>query len=163
MEDYNIEFAHIYADKGFGKEQLESVSRLKEVIKELKKKKRTFQTVILIDEYSPTSCTLDEQKFLEKVSAQGVNPDFVAHESDLTDIAGRIIGIIPKELLKRQRFGKREVTLLVVGGKRIGLYEDTGRYTCAMLIAAWTLVRFGVYEMPSSKKNFRAHWSTSEY
>src|SRR3989344_8660137 len=56
MTKYNIEFAHIYADKNFGDEQERSINVLKSLIKELEFQKSEFVTCILIDEVSPSLC-----------------------------------------------------------------------------------------------------------
>ncbi len=152
MNDFNIEFAHIYADQEFGEEQIKSISKLKTTIEKLRKKKKSFVTTILIDEYSPIVCTLNEENFLQKVTEQGVSPNFIAYESKLSDIAENIISFIPKNLLSTQKFKNKKSLLLVTKDRKIGLKDSFGRHTCSLLIAAWILVRFGLYEIPSIQK-----------
>ncbi len=152
MNDFNIEFAHIYADQEFGKEQVNSISKLKIIEKELEENKKSFVAGVLIDDYSPIVCTLDENDFLEKIKKSGVSPDFIAHESELSGIADSVISSIPENLLETQKFQDKEVLLLIKDGKRIGLKDGSGKHTCSVLIAAWTLVRFGRYELDSMKK-----------
>lgn len=152
MADFNIEFGHIYADKKFGDEQVKSILRLKGVIKELSKKEKSFVTVVLIDEYSPMKNTLKDVNFLNSVEEEGINPDFVAYESALSNIAEEVISMISKDLLKEQKFGEKGVLLLSLKNNNIGLKDSQGKYSCSLLIAAWILARFGILKVPSLKK-----------
>jgi hypothetical protein len=151
MNDFNIEFAHIYSDQDFGTEQAKSVTRLKKVIKELKRDGKSFVTVVLIDEYSPAVSTLDEKTFLEEMKKKGVSPDFVAYESNLCDLAENIIGLILKDKVVTHKFRDKEVLILLKDGRKIGLKDSSGKYSCSLLISAWILARFGVYKVQSLK------------
>ena len=46
MNEFNVEFAHIYADQEFGQEQIKSILKLKKVVQELQKKKKSSRIVI---------------------------------------------------------------------------------------------------------------------
>src|SRR3989344_1890712 len=150
MTKYNIEFAHIYADKNFGDEQERSINVLKSLIKELEFQKSEFVTCILIDEVSPEKITLDEKEFINNVLKYNVPIDFLAYESKLAPVAEELIKEIPKEDINKERFNDREVILLRKGKDKIGLKESSGKYSCSLLIAAWVLCRLGVYKLPDS-------------
>jgi len=160
MNDFNIEFAHIYADENFGEEQIKSISRLKKIQEELIKKKKSFVKVVLVDEYSPILNTLEDNDFLNNLKERGIHPDFLVHESDLSEIAKDVISLIPKNLIKKEKFKSGENSLLVKDNKKIGLINSSGKFTCSILVAAWILVRFGIYNLHSikkfSNKNFEA-------
>ena len=152
MNEFNVEFAHIYADQEFGQEQIKSILKLKKVVQELQKKKKSFSSVVLIDEYSPPVCTLDEKYFLNKILEHNLSPDFIVYESQPCKVAETVIKLLPKNSLQMQKFNNKKVLLLVTKGKKIGLKDNFGKYTCSLLIAAWILVRFGVLQLSSLKK-----------
>lgn len=151
MVDYNVEFAHIYADKEFGDEQRKSIDLLKLVIKDLQKKNKSFVTCILIDEISPEKITLNESDFLKKTLSYKIPLDFVAYESKLSSIADKIIKELPKELLHKESFNDKEVLLLIKDNLKIGLKDYPGKHSCSLLIAAWILCRLGYYKAPNLK------------
>lgn len=152
MNHFNIEFAHIYADQKFSREHIKSLSLSKKIVEELNHKKRSFVTTILIDDYNPVVETLNENDFLGKIKEQEIYPDFLAYESKLSEIADELIKVFPKRLLKKQRFKDKEVLLLEIENKVVGLKNGVRKHTCSLLIAAWILTRFGVYEFPSLKR-----------
>ncbi len=161
MNDYNIEFAHIYADQMFGEEQHKSIAKLKTLIKRLQQKKKSFTTTLLIDEYNSKSYVLQEIEFLQEIKEQGVQLDFLAYESTLTTIAEKVIRLIPKKLIVTHKFKDREVKIFKKRDKMIGLKDSHGKHTCSLLITAWILTRFGIYPLPSlqklSRNSFRAN------
>jgi hypothetical protein len=142
MQDYNIEFAHIYADKKFGEEQQKSIEILKKTLKKLKN--NSIVTCILIDEISPEKNSLNFEMFKQKILSFNVPLDYVAYESTLSTVAEWIMGQIPAAHLKTEKFGKKEVILLVNHNVKIGLKEKSGKYSCSLLIAAWILCRLGL-------------------
>lgn len=152
--DYNIEFAHIYADEAFGSEQEKSINALKEVISELNGK--SFVTCVLIDEFSPEEIKLDFDGYINEVKSRVV-VDFLAYESKLSEISDKLIKELPN--LKTEMFDDKEVLLLIKDDMKIGL-KSNDKPTCALLIAAWTLCRFGIYQVPDLKnltgKEFKA-------
>jgi len=153
MLDYNIEFAHIYADEPFGNEQFKSMELLKKVIAKLKKEGKTFVISILIDEFHPVVFKLDENEIIEEFKKQGIVVDFIGYESKLGSIADEIIKELPKSMLKLEHFNKpeKEVLLLKNHNGKIGLKEEFEfmyRHTCALLSASWSLCRLGEFKIP---------------
>jgi hypothetical protein len=141
--DYNIEYAHIYADKSFGNEQIKSVEKLKKVTTELDKKKKSYVSVVLIDDYNPEKCSLDNKKFLERLGNLGPKPDFVGFESRLYPDKDFIL----KEMSSKKR---REYENYIEKSKKI---------PCSLFIAIWYLKRLGFIKtrneelIPLNKKN----------
>ncbi len=151
--DYNIEFAHIYADEAFGKEQIRSAEILKEIISKLKKQNKTYVISILIDEFHPVVFKLDEKTIIKKCKKLGINIDFVGYESKLGIVGDQLIKEIPKSDLKIEHFHKpeKEVVILEENHKKIGLKEEFNfmyRHTCALLSTSWSLCRLGTYNIP---------------
>lgn len=154
MMKYNIEFAHIYADKEFGPEQESSIAVLKTVIARMKE---PFVTCILVDELSSQKNSLDVDLYIEKIGSFDVPVDVVAFESKLGPVAEKVIELIPNQYIKRER----EVVMLEKDNQKIGLKEKSGKYSCSLLIAAWTLCRLGILSLPRDatqikSKNFEA-------
>lgn len=167
MVDYNVEFAHIYANEKFGSEQIHSIEILKEVLQKLKKENKTFVTCILIDEFNPSVSYLDDKRFLKEVKKFGVPVDFIGYESKVVTIGDKLLKELPKSKLKLEHFHnpQKDVLLLQEGGQKIGLrehYDIMYRHTCALLSAAWTLCRLGKYQIPRgsvkalARKDFKA-------
>lgn len=163
--DYNIEFAHIYADDSFKEEQAKSIIILKEAISQVKEQNKSFVISNLLDDSHPPVFKLENDKIIKKYQEKGVDIDFIGFESKLGAIADKLIKEIPNSELKYEYFHDpdKQVLMLNEEGKKIGLedeYEFMYRHTCALLSAAWTLSRLGVYDIPS-KAIYRA--SNSEF
>lgn len=150
MNDYNIEFSHIYADEEFGEEQEKSIILLKGLIKKIKSNKIT--TSVIIDDYNPKIKILREEELLDKMANMGVTPDFVIFESNLKEVADELIEKIDKNFVRKERFSGKDVILVKKGDKNIGLRDSKGKYSCAVLIAAWNLCRLGL--LPIDEKKF---------
>ncbi len=156
VNDYNIEFAHIYADKEFGKEQEKSIEILKKITEDLTSRDKTFVTCILIDEFSPKEKTLDEDEFLGEIIERGAKIGFIYYESNLQDNAKKLIKLIDKSRLKVEKFSGKDVIIL---DSKIGLTDKEGKPTCSLLIATWILGRLGVHKLDlkdSTRKLFEA-------
>ena len=132
MVDYNIEFSHIYSDKKFGKEQEESVEILKKKIIEFLKKRITYSTCVLIDEYNPKKNILSVDILLEELDKRNIYPHFIGHESKLTSKKDFLLDCIRDKKLKKQ-------------------YEKyinkNGHVPCSFLVAVWYLYRLGHLEL----------------
>jgi len=141
--DYNIEFAHIYADKSYGEEQAKSIDVLKEFLGKIKEK--NYVTVVLIDDFSPGHAMAGEEEFLKNISSQ-VDLDSVAYEAGLVEVAMELLNHIDD-------LDKQGEVIMLKGG--VGLTTNKGDPTCALLIAAWHLCRLGLMKVPKKAvKNF---------
>ena len=151
--DYNIEFAHIYADEEFGKEQIKSIEILKKIIDKLQKQNKSFVVSLLIDEFHPVVFNLNEEKIIQEFKKHGVDVDFIGYESKLGSVSDQLIKEIPLSEIKMEHFHKpeKEVLVLEEGNSKTGLREEFKfmyRHTCAMLSATWSLCRLGIYKIP---------------
>lgn len=150
--DYNIEFAHIYADELFGDSQIESIEILKKLIERLKKENRSYVLTVLIDDYHVTNSNVDVKKLIKEINSYGINADLIGFESKLTKHADNLIKNLPKKMLKIDLFQspQKEVLSLNYNSHKIGLRESQFlivRHTCAILSAVWTLSRLGIYKL----------------
>lgn len=133
--DYNIEYAHIYSNEFFGKEQKESIKELHKAIKRLKKLKKTYVLTVLIDEYNPTEHLLDTEKFLATLEKLNAKPHFLMFESHLARY---------KDLLLEKMNGKIK--------KEYKKYiKKHNKVPCSFLIAAWHLKRLGLLKSKNSR------------
>lgn len=144
MVDYNIEFAHIYADDKFGDEQIKSIKLLNRLVKDLKLRKKSYSTVILIDEFSPKEKMLNEKKFIDLVKEYNAEIDFIGYESKLTLLFNDLEKIIDKSKLTSE--GN---SLFLLEGKNKIALQRNGKPTCSALIAVWVLYRFGIFNTPN--------------
>lgn len=166
--DFNIEFAHIYADQEFGKEQLKSIEITRKIISDLESKNKTYCCTILIDDYHPAFSKLDVKKLISKIGSAGVNLDYVGFESNMVGEANILLEIIPKNMKKVEKFHhpQKDVVCLVEKEKLIGLeeeYDFCNRHSCALLSATWSLLRLGLLDnsginlMKITEKSFTAN------
>ena len=160
--DYNIEYAHIFADMSrFTLEQEQSLEVIRELIKKLEKQKKTYVLNVLIDDYSPSYSYLDVGHFLFKLREKGFPPNYVGYESRLLSVAELILKLVPKENKEIKRIEKevsisKDVTFFLPPRKNfdeIGLKEESyfkheEWYDTSILIAAWYLFRLGVVNAP---------------
>lgn len=151
--DYNIEFAHIYADEQFDTEQIKSGEILKEVITRLERKNKTFVVSVLIDEFHPVMFKLNEGEMVDELKKHGISVDFIGYESKLGVVADDLINFLPQSMLKLEHFSKSEKEALVLQNHngKIGLKEEfefTYRHTCALLSASWSMCRLGILKIP---------------
>ena len=154
--NYNIEFAHFYADELFGEEQIESIQVTQKLIKELKSQGKTFVTCVLIHQFHPAAFQVNEEKLRKVFEEHGLVPDFFVYEGKLNSVSDEIIEEIPSSILNWETFQSfkgphKRALMLKKAEYGIGLKEEIGfteRHTCAMLIAAWDLCRLGAYKIP---------------
>lgn len=166
--DYNIEFAHIYADEQFGNEQIKSIEILKKVISNLNTANKSFVISVLIDEFHPVVFKLNEAEMVEEFLKYDIAVDFIGYESKLGVVADEIIDYLPKSMLKLEYFNNPEKEALVLQNHngKIGLKEEfefASRHTCALLSASWSMCRLGILKIPQdairnlNNKTFEAH------
>ncbi len=129
--DYSIEYAHIYTDQLFGKEQKRGIEELQNVIGILKRLGKRYVLTVLVDEYNPIRHRLNIKKFLDKLASLNAQPDFVGFESQL---------VPDKDLLMQEinKKTKREYENYIQKHKKI---------PCSFLIALWYLKRLGLLKI----------------
>jgi len=151
-----VEFAHIYADSFYGSEQDASLRVMKEYLDRESNPDSLVVSAILIDDLHIEDHTLDVNEFIRCILRRGLAPDHVVFEGRLGPVAEQIIASLPCDQLVWEKFRKQSKEVLSwvdANGARIGLksvYEGREEHTCALLSAAWTLCRAGVYEFPSN-------------
>ncbi len=156
MVDYSIELAHIYSDEKIGDEQASSIDEGVKFINGLKENLKTFSTTLLIDNYSPSSFTLDENELVDLAKSYGISFDFICYEAELADLCDLLIKDMDPAALVRVKFPKfnKESLVLKHGRKIIGIrdyFETHYRNTCAALVACWHLARLGIYKISEEK------------
>lgn len=128
MVEYNIEFAHIYSDKKFGKEQEKSIEILKEKIIKFLKKDVTYSTCVLIDEYNPKKSMLTVDNLLCELDKKNIFPHYIGLESKLVSKKDFLLESINNKKIKRE-------------------YEKyinkNNHVPCSFLVAVWYLYRLG--------------------
>ena len=148
-----VEFAHIYADDIWGEEQEVSLDVMKGYLDRESNSDSLVVSAILIDDLHVVENTLDVNEFIRCILRRGLAPDHVVFEGRLGPVAAKIISGLPEDRLVWQNFkgGKRVLCYRGPDGL-IGLLNETPEgeeYTCALLSAAWSLCRAGVYEFPN--------------
>ena len=132
--DYNIEYAHIYSDGKFDEEQIASVNKTKEIIRDLEKNKKTYSLVVLIDDYHPNKIDFDQNKFnkfIDNLKTLGLTPDYITLESKLVDYKEDILALLPRK-----------------EAKEINKYhQKKEKLNCSFLIAGWYLLRLGLLDL----------------
>lgn len=154
--DYNVEVAHIYMDRRFSKEQIQSVRTLRRLLQQ--KDLRLYTVGVLFDDYSPSDTSLDIEQFLRQLAGQGLQIDFYAYESGMAPYVAEFIKTLPLRQIRPEKRkpignGKRHdaVTMKTFTDEKgkIGLLDRSGRPTCAVMTTVWYLMRLGVYPPPA--------------
>lgn len=151
-----VEFAHIYADSVFGEEQDSSLKIMKEYLDRESTPDSLVVSAILIDDLHVEDKTLDVVDFIRQILRRDIAPDHVVFEGRLAPVAERIVEALEEHsaALQWESFRKtnKRVLTLKVGSEKIGLKTvwSSGReeWSCAILSAAWSLARAGVFEFP---------------
>ena len=128
--DYNIEYAHIYADERFGIEQERSIKKLKKIINQLKQKNKSYVLAVLVDEYNAVRYILNIKNYLEKLKKLDAEPDFIGFESRLAPC---------KNLILREMKGK-------IKKNYQNYIKKHKKLPCSLLVAVWHLKRLGLIE-----------------
>lgn len=135
--DFNIEYAHIYADETFGQEHRNSLAVLKLILDVLRSGNKSYSLNLLIDEYHPEDKALDVGDFIGKLKEHGFAPDYFYLESNLHADIGLFVAGLTKE-------------------KYVNDYhrylEKNGKSPCSYLVANWYLKRLGVLPINDLKK-----------
>lgn len=155
--DYNIEFAHIYSNQPkLTEEQIKSSEQTKKIIEKIKDEGKSYVVTLLVDEYHPKFHQLNFNKFLNNLSSLGVKPTYIGYESKMISAARLLLKTIPPDFKDTSKFHpklriKEDITYLKDGDNKIKLKTrgdiiHFSRYTCAILSAAWVLLRMGVLQ-----------------
>ena len=142
MNDYNIEFGHIYIDQNPKKEQTDSLRILKELEKELKRKRKKYVKTILIDDLNPEKSILNIGDYSAGLDKAG-ETDFIFLESFLNIFKDKMLGDIGEDNLIKNN---KKTFMKVEGGNNILLVKESGLGTCNFLVAIWFLARLGIYK-----------------
>lgn len=125
INNYSVEFFHIYSDETINDTHKLSLHYLKEA-----KKSWSFNhdLILLIDDYNPTKFILDETELFEYLKSEDCLPDFWAYEKDLVPIAKLLLENVSSSKIKKNY---------------MGYIEQHNKYPCSLLTASWYLVRLG--------------------
>jgi hypothetical protein len=140
LVDVSVEFAHVYGDETFGPEHLAGLLETKRLRRNLDSAGQTSSLVVLIDDYNPGTVSLDPEGFAGTLMRHGAAPDHLVLESSLAETAMFLLDCVDG----RERRGLRRYI------------ESRGRIPCALLLAAWHLVRLGAMPLPLEADKTRA-------
>lgn len=125
--EYNIEYAHIYADECFGNEHKKSVEQLKKTIQQLNINSTNYTLVILIDEYNSKKQTLNIKQFLKSLKDMGAEPDILGFESKLAPYKKQLLNALDLKTKKKYKH----------------YIKKHRKIPCSFLAAIWHLKRLG--------------------
>ncbi|MGB0925365.1 MAG: hypothetical protein ACPGTS_01505 [Minisyncoccia bacterium] len=128
MNDYSIEYAHIYTHQNIDLEHEFSTNILKEVFAELSGKK---SLVVMVDDYSFPDPGFQYDKLEIYISKKGFSPDLVIRESQLISACD----VVLSKILDRKMH--KQITSYIISNKK---------YPCSLFIATWYLLRLGRIE-----------------
>ena len=135
--DYNIEYAHIYADEVFGQEHIESLNVLELILRIIRNDNKNHNLNLLIDEYHPEDNSLDVDDFLNKLKYRGYHPHFLYLESDLHKDVDLFLDNLTSEKHKNEYYK---------------YLDKHGKSPCSYLVAVWYLKRLGALPAGNFKK-----------
>lgn len=154
MIDVHIEFAHIYKDQPFSKEQIESIHLLKRTIDSLEREGKSFITSILIDDYHAKEAKWDDLDLLRNMEKRNAVPDYLFYEKSFMELANRLVEMIPNQNKRVEHFKKegKDVVFFVDESSKFALqdiYADRVEPKCVTLSCAWILCKLGVFDFPA--------------
>lgn len=132
MTRYSVEFAHIYLNQSIGREHKRSAGLFLDLKEHLMAKGDEVISFVLIDDYNATEKILEPEKLVRVLGKSGVQPDYVAYESQLTSIG--------EEVLRKSDGPEKDSSARFA--------STNGKLPCSLLIVAWYLVRLGKVEPP---------------
>lgn len=127
MIERSIEYAHIYVDQSWDESFSKMVSDTKKITESWDKD--SYSLNILIDDYNPTTWSLDVDDFINKLEEKGLEPDFILFESELVKIKDDVMSLITDSKVKRN-YEK--------------YIEQKGHVPCSFLIVCWYCLRRGI-------------------
>lgn len=130
--DVSIEYGHIYTDMQFSVEHIISIEEKNRITAELDIKGSDYQTVIMVDDYSPEDgSSFNYTEFESKLKEYYGSPDVIILESDLVNTNMYVIDLMKDNSLKRQLLSN---------------IERNERHPCSLFITSWYLIRLGLIE-----------------
>jgi hypothetical protein len=153
MNHAHVEFCHFYSDQEFGTEHADSINILLDVTRDFRLKDVDFVTSILIDDVNVEENKHGYNYVLDRVKLYGTRPNFVAFESRFTEVAEKIITLLPPSKITLEKFKQDDKSVLFFNsdGKKFALndiYEDHKVFKCVTLSAAWLLCKLGLIKFP---------------
>lgn len=138
MNNYGIEYSHIYTNQSFGDEQMKGINELKNLEKRLQGKGFSTSRLILVDDYSPAISfdRFDFNTFLAHLKTSNALPDTIVMESEIAKYCKITLDLIDDKRIKHQL--ERYV-------------ESRKKFPCSLFIAAWYLLRLGAFGQESIK------------
>lgn len=129
--DVNIEFAHIYVDEILTKEYLDLARNTQKITEAYGKEEKKVVLSVLIDDYNPVTHELKIDEFLAMLKKEGVEPDFVLFESELTKLKDSVFELLNEGKIKRY-YSK------YINSKK--------HFPCSFLIVVWYFLRLGILD-----------------
>ena len=124
-DSYSVEISHIYLDRPFSIDQVDSVEQFQKAARLWDK---PHNEVILFDDYNVTEAETSYEDVLDQLKKLGALPQYYAFEKDLIAYAQDFIENIKVPKIKRQY----EVYI-----------DKNNKYPCSLLTSVWYLVRLG--------------------
>lgn len=129
MSDINVEFSHIYTNESASSEHYKAAMILKDKLVEWRAEDLDVASCVLIDDYNPDEHLLDIEGYLRELGHLGVRPDYLILESSLPLLKDRLLNDMSGKL-------QRQYSTYISSNKKC---------PCSFLVAAWHLMRLGVY------------------
>ena len=128
----SIEFFHIYTNESLDEEKMTSINEYKKLLSTFKS---SFNTCILIDDYTPRvnnslEILTSKESLYTYLKSIGLNNISLYYESELEFVAREVI----KEFHHRDK--KRYEQLI----------SDRGYIPCSLFVISWYLLRLGYYK-----------------
>jgi len=123
---YSIEYCHVYTDKGVDEQAENSITILKDVLKDIREEE--FELAVMVDDYTPANCEFSYKQFIEFISARNATPSILIKESSLLLMNEVTLNRMPEGKLKQSY-------ITYISGK--------GLHPCSLFVATWYLIRLG--------------------
>ena len=125
MKDISLEYAHIYTNQDYGREQEMSLKILNELKNDLRG--NSLSLTVMVDDYSFPDPNFNYNTFIAWLTKNGQKPDVVIRESQLIPHCDEFL----QEITDHKE--KENVTQ----------YIRDKKYPCSLFVATWYLIRLG--------------------
>ncbi len=134
MNNYGIEYSHIYTDQSFDEEQSNGINELKKKESSLNNNPSPSR-LVLIDDYSPAISfeRFNLQSFLKQLEENKALPDVIVRESSLTKFCQMTLDLMVDGRVKHQL---------------MRYIQSRKKFPCSLFIASWYLLRLGAFGKP---------------